>query len=192
MSWDKSQVAIPLAGLWLALLVGCGSVEETGGLVGYGGMQVLVNEIVPSNNASYPGDEDDFPDWIELYNAGTRQANLKGYFITDNANRPAKQMLPAEAVIPPKGFLILLAAGIVDPEKPLYLSFLLSGMGEGVWLSDPNGNLLDGTEYGHPPASDYAYARFPDGTGAFQWCGTATPGERNDKGTGCLPPRSEQ
>ena len=185
MDWHKPHATITPAGLMAALIVSCGSVDETGGLVGSGGMGVLINEIQPANNTTIPDEHNLYPDWIELYNGGTRRANLEGYFITDDPDVPFKQRLPAQATIAPKGYLLLWAADDADPSDPLHLSFALSQGGEGVWISDPNGNLLDGTDFGWE-LGDQSYARFPDGRGAFKWCWAPTPEESN--GTECPPP----
>jgi hypothetical protein len=189
-----------LAGVLIPLLMGCGSVEQSRGLLGSGSQLVRVNEICAVNDRFEDPDsrsivgKPEYDDWIELYNASEHDAHLAGYFITDNKNRPFKQVLPPEAVVPAHGFLVLFADN-QPGEGPLHLAFALSGVGgESVYLADPRGNLLDGTDLpatpggdaGDPP--DHSYARFPDGSGAFQWCGAfgMTPGESN--GSACADP----
>ncbi len=185
-----------LAGILMPLLVGCGSVDESAGLRGSGGLLVSVNELQASNHNTLSdgivtaGNAAGYDDWIELCNAGQHDAHLEGYFITDNPEQPFKQMLPTEAVVPAGGFLLLWADN--EPAQgPLHLAFGLSKDGESVYLSDPNGNLLDGIDYGAPTVTcaqcDYSYARFPDGSGAFAWCDKPTPARANGSACAASP-----
>jgi hypothetical protein len=195
---------ITLAGVLIPLLLGCGSVDESRGLLGTGSQLVSVNEIHATNQYTLADQEEstthkqEYNDWIELYNASEHVANLEGYFITDNPNRPSKHVLPPEAVIPGKGFLILWADN-QPAQGPFHLSFALSNKagGESVYLADPKGNLLDGTHFEsstgltcHDPIQqcDFSYARYPDGSGAFAWCEVPTPGASN--GSACAVPAS--
>jgi hypothetical protein len=41
--------------------------------------QVVINEISSAQNTGYADEDGDYPDWIELYNAGTSPVNLEGY-----------------------------------------------------------------------------------------------------------------
>jgi hypothetical protein len=165
---------------------------------------VRVNEIQAANSKTFvdPAGEattgkQEYDDWIELYNASDHTASLEGYFITDNHCHPFKHVLPPEAVIPPKGFLILWADN-QTAEGWQHLSFALSNKtggedkpgGEDVYLADTRGNLLDGTHFEssvelgpfcHDPRRqcDFSYGRYPDGSGAFAWCEKPTPGASN-------------
>jgi len=204
-----AEMTFTLAGL--LVLVGCGSVEKSRGLLGSGAQMVTVNELLASNftTDSVAGGspdgvdpagepttrEQEYNDWIELYNASEHDARLKGYFITDNPlERPCKQVLPPEAVVPAKGFLRLWADN-QPAQGPLHLAFAL-GDAQAVYLADPSCNLLDGgtdfpSRVGLPcndPSMqcDYSYARFPDGDGPFAWCETHTPGASN--GPACPVP----
>ena len=37
--------------------------------------QLYINEFMASNDVSFPGPQGDYPDWIEIYNAGIRICN---------------------------------------------------------------------------------------------------------------------
>jgi hypothetical protein len=203
---------ITLAGILVPLLMGCGSKDESRGLLASGGSLVRINEIQASGNSEFVDEAGDYDDWIELYNGGKHDAPLGGYFITDNPDRPFKHMLLPEVVVPAGGFLVLFAD---DPSRTklellpdpwLHLPFKLSGLGESVYLRDPDGDLVDGIDYGPIPyyltpltsgppqgtcrdpdyACAYSYARFPDGSGAFAWCEPPTPEKSNE--SACEPP----
>ncbi|NOU46907.1 MAG: T9SS type A sorting domain-containing protein [Bacteroidales bacterium] len=56
--------------------------------------QVLINEGSNRNYSVMPDEDGDYPDWIELYNAGTEAVNLLNYSLTDNTTNPAKWVFP--------------------------------------------------------------------------------------------------
>jgi hypothetical protein len=191
MAWPEARGTIGLAGVLVLLLMGCGSEDQSRGFLEGGGTLVSVNELQPSNQATIADEFGEYDDWIELYNAGEHDAHLEGYFITDSSDRPFEQVLPPEAVVPARGYLLLWADEQPD-QGPLHFPFALSAGGESVHLANPNGNLLDGTDYGPPPHGDYSYARIPDGSGAFQWrgpglAGGVTPGRANVSAGGEVP-----
>ena len=41
--------------------------------------QLYINEFMASNDFAFPGPQGDFPDWIEIYNAGNEDLMLGGY-----------------------------------------------------------------------------------------------------------------
>ena len=45
--------------------------------------QLYINEFMASNDAAYPGPQGDYPDWIEIYNAGSEDVMLGGYYLYD-------------------------------------------------------------------------------------------------------------
>lgn len=162
---------------------GSGSVEPpdgTGGAAG-GGSAVLppifINELVASNVSGAKDTEGGTGDWLELYNSGDEDIDLTGYFVSDNADSLTKAQLGAGLTIPAGGVLMLWSDSDVDQGVD-HLPYNLSKEGEGVYVSTPNNELVDGIEWTSAP-SDTSYARFPDGTGDFVWCTKPTPGLLN-------------
>jgi len=52
---------------------------------------LFINEFMASNTAAIADpDYKEYGDWVELYNAGNTQVNLKGYSITDLLSQPKK------------------------------------------------------------------------------------------------------
>lgn len=72
--------------------------------------QVLINEVSSANFTGLADEDDDYEDWIELYNAGNFPVNLKDWVLTDNPDRPKKWRFP-EILIQPKGYLLVFASG---------------------------------------------------------------------------------
>jgi len=129
---------------------------------------VVINELVASNNLisdSFGGKDD----YIELYNTGTEDVNIAGWYLTDTPTNRTLSQIPATnstlSTIPAKGRIILWADD--EPvQGVLHLSFKLGKEGEPIILSkiNLNGNLVmvDSVSF---PAMDtnLSYSRVPDG-----------------------------
>jgi hypothetical protein len=126
---------------------------------------VVVNEILASNNTGQVDEAGDFEDWIELYNNNETDVDLSGFYLTDNVENLAKWTIPAGTILPAKGYLIIWADEEQE-EGALHTNFKLSAGGEVVVLSDIQLSVLDSVVYG-AQTTDMAYARIPNGTGAF-------------------------
>jgi hypothetical protein len=144
-------------------------------------VKVAINEVVPSNKTGAIDEAGAYPDWLELYNHGTEEVSLAGFYLTDNIDEPTKGALDASLKIPAGSALLLWADGDVD-QGALHLPFNLAASGEGLYLFDSEKKLVDSVEW-TTANPDTAYARFPDGTGALSWCSTPTPNKAN--GSAC-------
>jgi hypothetical protein len=56
--------------------------------------QVVINEGSNRNYSSIADENGDYPDWIELYNAGGTAVSLYNYSLSDNNEEPAKWVFP--------------------------------------------------------------------------------------------------
>ncbi len=72
--------------------------------------QVIINEGSNKNYSSIADEDNDFPDWIELYNAGNAAINLEGYSLTDDNSEPRKWILPAIS-LGPGSFKVIFCSG---------------------------------------------------------------------------------
>lgn len=168
-------------GAFLALgLASCGSVEDSRGMIT--DVRVVINELVPQNQAQVDEDGNSY-DWVELYNPSDRGVDLIGFYVSDNASRPLKHQIPNSMVVEAKGYLVLWADS--ESSGPRHLPFGLGADGESFLLSDRDGKLIDSVDYG-AASTDQAYARFPNGSGDFEWCVIPTPEASN--GIGCANP----
>ena len=147
---------------------------------------VRVNEFAPKNGA-YQDVFGNVSPWIELYNTGDKDFDLEGYYISDSVNKRFKDQFPAGYAIADKSVLLLFADAQPlesSPQEP-HLSFKLSHKkGDGIWISDPDGYVVDSVETSVQPSDDAgtswtSFARFPDGNGKFQWCSEGTPDKLN-------------
>jgi len=144
---------------------------------------LTLNEVMADNEGTVAdGETGEYPDWIELYNAGDEPLALDGFFLTDDLSRPTAEALSPQLTVAAGGFLLLWAAGAEEPD-PTHLGFALAAGGEdlGLFWQDPDsGNLLqlDALAFG-PLDPDRSWARDEDGTGAWTACATPTPGASN-------------
>jgi hypothetical protein len=72
--------------------------------------QVVINEGSNRNYTSVADENGDYPDWIELYNAGGTTVNLLNYALTDNAEEPVKWTFP-NVVLKPGAFRTVFCSG---------------------------------------------------------------------------------
>jgi CotH kinase protein/Malectin domain/FlgD Ig-like domain/Lamin Tail Domain len=162
---------------------------------GYVPPPLKLNELMAQNSTTIadPAD-DDFEDWLEIWNAGQQELTLSGMHLTDLLTNPTKWVFPQGVSLPAGEFLIVWC----DEEGgqgPLHANFKLSVAGEEVGLFDtvPLGvGLIDTVHFGQQ-TNDVSYGRFPDG-GAWRVLAVATPGETNgtigvgeDGGLGAAP-----
>ncbi len=130
---------------------------------------IVFNELVASNNliSDEFGEKDDY---IELYNRGSKDVNIAGWYLTDSPiNRILTRIPTTDSIktnIPAKGRIILWA----DDERSqgvLHLGFKLGKEGESILLSRLNlygfVAVVDSVCF---PAMDQnlSYSRVPDGS----------------------------
>ena len=94
------------------------------------------------------------PDFIEIHNAGTLDAELSGMGLTDDPARPAKYLFPAATVLPPGGFFTV----TLDEQSP----FRLDGDGQTVVLLHRDGTVADALSFG-PQADNRSTSHGPGG-----------------------------
>jgi hypothetical protein len=145
---------------------------------------VVINELVASNKTGAKDENNQFEDWIELYNKSDVVVDLSGYFVTDDITKPKKWTIPTGTKISGKGYLTLWADED-GTQGALHTNFKLSADGEFVYLYTPQEQLADSVSFGIQQ-NDVAFARNPNGTGKFK-AQAPTFGTDNDKastGTG--------
>lgn len=170
----KQIVTIWLVVALLPLFSACGLIrftaDSSGGLV--------INEVVSSNRRSLVDPALGSPDWIELYNSGTRDLDISGCGLSDNIRKLHKFVFPAGTIIEAGGYLLVYADSNSGAEMTdvLCTGFGLSKGGEQLVLSDGFDSLLAQVEL-PPLKTDISYARRADGS--YGYCAVPTPGRAN-------------
>ncbi len=125
---------------------------------------VVINELMASNNATIADQDGEFDDWVELYNNTSTAINLDGYYLSDDPTDLMKYQFP-NVTIDGNGFLIVWLDG--DPmQQGLHADFKLSATGEELLLINSNLQVVDKVVFGNQ-TTDISYARQPNGTGQF-------------------------
>ena len=106
---------------------------------------VRITEFLADNASGTLADEDDdTPDWVELFNPDATAADLGGLYLTDDFGSPTKWQFPAVS-IPPGGYLIVFASS--KDRTPtdggnLHTNFSLSADGESLALIAADGETV--------------------------------------------------
>lgn len=148
--------------------------------------QLLINELMASNETTIANELGEYEDWIEIYNAGTSDIDLGGYYISDDPMLPTLWQIPTTnaslTTVPAQGFLLLWADKNVMAGA-LHLDIKLGSGGEALLLVDPDGvTIVDQVTFG-PQSTDVSYGRTNDGEANFQQFTNPTPNAPNDAST---------
>jgi hypothetical protein len=144
---------------------------------------VVINEIQSNNLLTLADGEGEFDDWIELYNVSDEDADLSGYYLSDNALHPTRWIFPddPDSVVPAGGHLLVWTDGD-NNQGNLHANFRLRATGEEVGLYSPLSvglDIVDRVEF-DPMEQDYSFARIPDGGPDWTITSSPTPGATND------------
>ena len=140
--------------------------------------QIVINEVMQSNIDCLMDNLNEFPDsWVELCNVGTATRVVSGYSIGEHPDGRNAYALPTTS----------LAAGgyqlvYCDKEETgWHTSFRLdTGKNASLYLFDAEGNAVDSVIIAKKqPSPNIAYGRETDGSAAWGYQLTPTPGEAN-------------
>jgi len=140
------------------------------------GQSLFINEFMAANT-TIPDEAGEFDDWIELYNGGSSDIDINGYFISDDAANPLAFQIDTSVIIEPGGF-VLLWADKDEEQGKLHLNFKLSAGGEYISIMSSFGSIVDSLTY-NMQMDDISYGRFPDGSTDFFLFENATPDAGN-------------
>ena len=126
---------------------------------------LVINEIMAGNSISVADQDGEYDDWVELYNGNNFSLNLNGYYLSDNENDLFKWSFP-NVTIQPNDYLIVWCDTAGSSQSGLHTTYRLSADQEEVYLSDPNGNLIDAVHFVNM-VPDQGYARVPNGSGVM-------------------------
>lgn len=167
-----------LIGLMVILMVNCkkDKVEDT-----VPGIDInksfVINELMPKNTQFGSDQNDEFDDWIELYNLSNEDLDISGFYLSDSKKEVTKWKFPPGTTLTKNGYLIVWADADTL-QVGLHTNYKLSALGENVVLLSPELDIIDLVEY---PVTvlPQSYARMPNGTGNFSWSTTPTYNAEN-------------
>lgn len=138
---------------------------------------IVINEIMASNETTVADQDGEFDDWIELYINSDVDIDLEGYYLSDDVDDLMQWTFPSGAVISSGGYLIIWADN-EEEQEGLHANFKLSSVSESVFLSDASGEIIDELSYGSQE-TDISFGRFANGTGPFQFMDPSFNAENN-------------
>src|SRR5439155_22466216 len=152
---------------------------------------LVLNEFMTDNNNTLHDEDGDSSDWIEIYNPGVVQANIGGWFLTDDSRRLSKWRFPDGKTIPANGYLIVFASSKnrTNLLGRLHTNFKLGSSGGYVGLADPNTNVVSDYAPSYPAqTTDVSYGRVQGAPTLKGYFTTPTPGGPNQSaGLGFSP-----
>ena len=127
---------------------------------------IVINEIMASNDNTVADEYGEYDDWIEIYNKGTNSINLNNYYLSDDISNLTKYIFP-DYILGPNEYFIVWADDDEEEQGDFnHATFKLSAAGESLYLSDLDLNILDNCIFPEQQ-TDLAYARIPNGIGSF-------------------------
>jgi hypothetical protein len=148
--------------------------------------QVVINEYSCSNLTSFPDNNGEYEDFIELYNTSSATVAVGGYYLSDNPEVPTKYMIPSGLTITAHGFMRFWCSG----RDQFFLNHIHTNFkltqtkipSESIVFSDPSGiiieqHTLEITQKGH------SRGRVLDGDPTWGVFTTPTPNASNNSQT---------
>ncbi len=143
---------------------------------------LVITEFMEENGTGLKDEEQDTPDWIEIYNRGDSATSLGGWSLTDDKEDPGRWIFPAITLAAKKYLVVFASAKNRTPvtvNGKLHTNFKL-GAGEFIGLYSADSPRLevssvDGSRPEQRP--DFSYGRDPGGSWRFYSKGT--PGAPN-------------
>ncbi len=127
--------------------------------------EIVINELMASNDQTISDEFGEYDDWIELYNTTDETIHLSGYTLSDDVNHLHKWKFPNEAFIAPDEY-VLIWADNDEVQGKLHTNFKLSSKGESLYLSNPEGIVTNRVSF-DMLLPDESYSRVPNGIGDF-------------------------
>lgn len=149
----------------------------------------VISELMAINGNVLKDEDGDYSDWIELYNPGTTDINLDGWYLTDNPLNLSKWRFPAVS-LKAGSYLVVFASEksrkIAGSE--LHTNFKLSGSGEFLALVEPDMKTISYSfGEGFPvQRENISYGSF---AGNLYFFDEPTPGKANSISNQILAPR---
>ena len=154
-----------------------------------GNSALLITEVAPVN-LDWLDENGDDPGWIEIYNAGSEAANLKGYALTESLEK-GRTWIFGDELIAAKSFrtvfcdknnltAVVAETGSSELHARTHTNWKLEKNGGSIYLIDPLFGVRDSVNY--PALSSGISWGIVDG-GAWKYFGEPTPEKPNNVAT---------
>ena len=127
---------------------------------------IVINELLASNNSTAADQDGEYDDWIELYNNTLSEMSVNGYYLSDKLGEPYKWLFP-DTTIAAGGYLIIWADKDTL-QQGLHANFKLSASGEDLILSSASKERMDQVSFSIQ-STGISFGRYPNGRGIFEF-----------------------
>jgi hypothetical protein len=140
---------------------------------------LALNEFLARNDSQGQDEAGEFDDWLEIVNITYGSLEIAECFLSDDPDDLLKWEFPSDTPPILPGECLLVWCDEDDDQGSLHCNFKLSGSGEFLALTGPDGStVLDSLTFG-PQETDISWGRLPDGVGAWQALEQPSPGALN-------------
>lgn len=153
-----SIIGILLPFIILILLVILINIKDND-LLAINNSKLYITEIMPNNKKTIKDSDNEYSDYIEIYNNYEHEVNLKGYYLSDETTSSKKWSFP-NIIIKPKEYLVIYASNKNKCDlniRECHTNFKLNSKGEIITLLDNKGLIISKVKYPESP-SDQAYS----------------------------------
>ncbi len=140
---------------------------------------VVINELVAKNQTIIQDEDEDYSDWIELYNPTNDTINLFNFGLSDDDDELDQWLFPQISILPGSYLLVFASDKNRHDTAELHTNFKISSDGESIFLSDSEGQLIDRTAAVELD-EDQSYGRVPDGGANWMVISKPTPNTTNN------------
>lgn len=133
---------------------------------------VVINEVLirPHYDWEGTGRVNTGDEFIELYNRGPNDVNLRGWWLDDISGSGSRPHDLPNVTIPAEGYAVFFRT---------FTHIGLNDSGDSVRLLAPDGHMIDKIRYLRVRAYNLSYGRLPDGSNQMAYGLWPTPGEAN-------------
>tara|TARA_B100001996_G_scaffold376662_1_gene358208 strand:- start:880 stop:3210 length:2331 start_codon:yes stop_codon:yes gene_type:complete len=142
---------------------------------------IFINEFLAKNNTVNVDEFSENDDWLELYNNSSDTINLHNHYLSDDLDNLTKWKFSDNDILVAPNDYLLIWCDNDESQGVLHTNFKLSGNGEFIALTNPDGvTVIDTLAFGEQ-LEDISFGRFPDGSS--QWIEMSpSPGYSNIEG----------
>ncbi|MDV7186364.1 CotH kinase family protein [Lutibacter sp. TH_r2] len=126
---------------------------------------LVINEIMASNETTVADQDGEYDDWLELYNNSSETLSLDNLYLSDDSEDLLAWQFPTGTTIDPDSYLIVWCDKD-DEQDGLHADIKFSANGESAILSYADGTIIENITFSEQ-TDDMGYARNPNGTGDF-------------------------
>jgi hypothetical protein len=123
---------------------------------------ISINEFMSNNDKTIPDSNEEFGDWIELYNPNSYPINLANYSLSDDSGNLYKWTFPSVTIFPDSFILVFTSGKNIVDSTELHTNCKINSDGERLFLSNNSGVLIDQIESVNL-SEDESYGRVIDG-----------------------------